>query len=1791
MKARWLLAGMLMAVLLSFGCATEVGTIDRTQADKLEKKLFAGVWFMTQEVIDIGYNGAFSFVGEMNFGATSKVVFDIQKDMLVVYPVTEYIQDSEKEFHRQKIYRYWDDACMTSDSEQYGCVDGIDNLNDPEKVCCFVDMYVGQPIAAFDITSHFEVQRQYNSGTGYQSPILEENSYDKQWWQRKWFRVNWTRNNINDFTFMARMINQSPVDYYVQEFEDGNPDAPTFNEDYIDIVTKVFGEPASTGSCDIYGVSYGDCASAVVKFRTAFRKADVAQNYEPQRYDNEDEQKLYGFFLTSRNSWDEDYGITEAGKVTYANRWNLWQNSFEDVEVEIELQAEDGTTYKAPKPCFKDLEDTGCDTVLKDGVKEFCRADDWFQHGNCVVRKTVPYTQRGLKPIVYSVSTSLPEDFWPATRKMAEEWSDAFKDTVAWLYLWEEKGIIHGSERVRACTTNADCATHAVVDLMFDLDQVDQPSMLPTNAGTGKPIYSSVAVTAVITPMGKAFTMPDWGFPAGTALTGNCAVRFVNVSDGDATLELNGTALFQDVAPMTESSFNPAAPAHQTVTAGNITLAVGDKEVSLACASNRLVTVVFNGTDLAVSDVSKYMAKGLRVINASSMSLDISVNGSIRAYAVEPGQNSGYTSIGGGISLKDNPEDQLLAAGFWPQRLVATEAGSRGDVSCLKYEGRSVCAGYNSPINADDFARVAEIKAKLPEIFVLCHNSYMPADGEGNLNDDEYKSNLYAPWFEVNNASDEDLAKLPEKNPCVDFLFNAEKMTEDQKMEQALAVKKAGDSRYSMVYWVSETQFSSPLGYGPSAADPDTGEIFWGVANIYGAFIYYYQNLYRDLFDLLRGRLNTEDYVTGENIRQMVLNKDKWEEDTEGGTINRKATMVSLADGARDIRAQVDATDLSRQLSADLNWKAPRGPSFQEMISTIRTLQRDKNVMATLPTQPVSFGSNRLSLLKGTRFEEMLNSGEVAYAAQAAGKGSPLEWMNLETINKAEIERHRILGKNNYCFYEFEDEGLIGIVKAWACMPGDTRPICDASNFDDLARDNMDANHATCCIDDSETLGKLVGYRMYEGTVIHEVGHTIGLRHNFSASTDVFNYFDGYYDIREREAVPCVVSDECDQVSGNYCKDGFCRQNLVDTCSIDSDCGVIDGTGAVTYLDNFKCIDNACHDVTRCGLHNECPTGSFCEGDTKLCKDRSSGALLAAPVAGGEQLVKQFIPRAAMTEREADLSRTLYQYTSIMDYGQRFNSDLLGIGKYDRAAIRFGYGRLTDVYTNLSRLHKAAHNQTQLYSDPDDTTNAYNLDSMYWNSGIYFSQFYYLNNQIGIENNRNDGQYYMNRFPAPYDLVRNEHTLTFNYYRQEHDWSYVTVPYNYLADEWRGNVGCYTWDTGVDILEIIHSMNIQLSQYYLMDAFKRERYGFGLGGNPMGYMARVQERYMDPMRGAAMYYALYAHLLKNYSWRAIWANARLMGWALRRASEYGFEILANTMASPAPGSYKLNIDTNMYENISFDVNAQGSELNIPLGDGKYPYTTFWDGAGYYYFDHAQFYGSFWEKMAALMTLTDSTVYFTSNYVGEQLDIGVGTSLGFNTMYPALLVELLGGLTAEEPKYFAFRGGDGKATPHEYFDVRNMDAYTVQPSPYFTPLPTSDAKVVEPSISNLTMKVNAMLYGMTYLPASFDPSFVDSFLVCLDGTPECNEIGPESGIVAQTFEDPASGKVYKAWGPTYRNDWFAPNLSVIARANTLAAELATASEDDKPAIQEQIRKLVEVLDQMRGIYQTFSAIKI
>src|SRR5699024_7463174 len=47
-----------------------------------------------------------------------------------------------------------------------------------------------------------------------------------------------------------------------------------------------------------------------------------------------------------------------------------------------------------------------------------------------------------------------------------------------------------------------------------------------------------------------------------------------------------------------------------------------------------------------------------------------------------------------------------------------------------------------------------------------------------------------------------------------------------------------------------------------------------------------------------------------------------------------------------------------------------------------------------------------------------------------------------------------------------------------------------------------------------EEIRDYLSHRAFVGVALHEVGHTVGLRHNFSASMDALNYHDGFWKIK-----------------------------------------------------------------------------------------------------------------------------------------------------------------------------------------------------------------------------------------------------------------------------------------------------------------------------------------------------------------------------------------------------------------------------------------------------------------------------------------------------------------------------------------------------------------------------------------------------------------------------------------------------------------------------------------------------
>ena len=162
-------------------------------------------------------------------------------------------------------------------------------------------------------------------------------------------------------------------------------------------------------------------------------------------------------------------------------------------------------------------------------------------------------------------------------------------------------------------------------------------------------------------------------------------------------------------------------------------------------------------------------------------------------------------------------------------------------------------------------------------------------------------------------------------------------------------------------------------------------------------------------------------------------------------------------------------------------------------------------------------------------------------------------------------------------------------------------------------------------------------------------------------------------------------------------------------------------------------------------------------------------------------------------------------------------------------------------------------------------------------------------------------------------------------------------------------------------------------------------------------IGRIYSRYFSVLGDVGMF-AFYDTLLFRYSWYDSWKDNPMGGASMERSALQTFGYLQDVVSSPAPGSYRLeevSPGKTAYVNFDLETGAEGSELDIPLGVGRFPTTQFSQNYGFDWHQHPLWFGSFWEKLGALMTLTDSTAYFVDqSWVAA---IGVGTSLGYNTV--------------------------------------------------------------------------------------------------------------------------------------------------------------------------------------------------
>lgn len=214
----------------------------------------------------------------------------------------------------------------------------------------------GEILAVYGIQTHFDVRRSYNPQTGEELNVIEENGSDRPWYQRRYMRVDWSRNLVGGFSVFSYSewtgkVRAEPVPMYVNDPTD--PNYPQFNYvnpannqrsanaaentrlNYFDVTNRVILHPEEVNlarwgypnlpQCVLLDHSTESCQPADVTMRVSFMRIDPTRDYEPQALDGH-RMDRFGFFEAGRIGYNRDrQDMLNTERRHFSHRHNLWQ--------------------------------------------------------------------------------------------------------------------------------------------------------------------------------------------------------------------------------------------------------------------------------------------------------------------------------------------------------------------------------------------------------------------------------------------------------------------------------------------------------------------------------------------------------------------------------------------------------------------------------------------------------------------------------------------------------------------------------------------------------------------------------------------------------------------------------------------------------------------------------------------------------------------------------------------------------------------------------------------------------------------------------------------------------------------------------------------------------------------------------------------------------------------------------------------------------------------------------------------------------------------------------------------------------------------------------------------------------------------------------------------------------------------------------------------------------------------------------------------------------------------------
>lgn len=296
--------------------------------------------------------------------------------------------------------------------------------------------------------------------------------------------------------------------------------------------------------------------------------------------------------------------------------------------------------------------------------------------------------------------------------------------------------------------------------------------------------------------------------------------------------------------------------------------------------------------------------------------------------------------------------------------------------------------------------------------------------------------------------------------------------------------EKTADLRHSFFHWVDTPQ-NGPLGYGPSSADPISGELISANANIYGASIDRLSAYAADIVELMNNDIDTANLVNGTHVREHMKSHRFNAQIPDAQGRHAGFDLEKMERMNREFRSQ---NHMERVVNSSAPEKMAKGALRVNINAP--TMTPEMREMATATSRA------KLQRLRGSRIDrELLTSDEHRRGilgpdgfqpgvgtAHGARDFSALDWtMDEFGYQKAMDSFEKRLAEDTILLESWADEGMAS-----------------------MALELKDMNW--------EEVYTYMRENIYRGVMAHEVGHTIGLRHNFEGSMDPLNFHHSFWD-------------------------------------------------------------------------------------------------------------------------------------------------------------------------------------------------------------------------------------------------------------------------------------------------------------------------------------------------------------------------------------------------------------------------------------------------------------------------------------------------------------------------------------------------------------------------------------------------------------------------------------------------------------------------------------------------------